>query len=269
MSGDADMAYRVEQFLRAHAARHRRVDIIVLLLMTLLPASAALFIFQLVRTPIWVAIAFALAGALLCLLASGTVAGTVARIELRATAARFQACFPAGNDDYPKALALLAQLMNSKLAADLLQKLPGGAVAAAAAGVADSGEHGGLGAQQLKKLLTLSGVSATIAVAPQAKLALKGAGAKSAKPFHAWIASQNAQEVADLQPATTNYSPYEAEKVEPPSGPVIPKIKGDGLKKLKKKATPAASPMAAPAAPTRQFVQLDPFDPEDERREPT
>lgn len=265
MPGDADLADRVEQFLRAHASRHRRVDIIILLLMTMLPAAAGLFVFQLVRTPIWMAIAFALPGAFLCLLAMRAIGGSVAQIELRSTAAKFQACFPAGNDDYPKALALLAQLMNSKLAAGLLQLLPGGAVATAAAGIADSGEHKGLGAQQFKKLLTLSGVTATIRVAPKAKLALKGSGAKNAKPFHAWIALQNAQEVADLQPATVDQAPVKSEdQAMPPSGPVVPKVKGDGIKT---KTKPADGPTTAPNSnPTRQYIQLDPFQPDDDRR---
>lgn len=266
MPGDADLTNRVEQFLRAHASRHRRVDIIVLLLMTILPAAAGLFVFRFVRTPIWMAIAVALAGAFLCLLAASAIGRSVVRIELRGTAAKFEACFPAWNDDYPKALALLAQLMNSKLAAGLLQLLPGGAVATAAAGIADGGAHKGLGAQQFKTLLTLSGVTATIGVAPKAKLALKGSGAKKGKPFHAWIASQNAQEVADLQPATVDDTPYIAEvQAMPPSGPVVPKIKGDGIKK---KTKPADGPTAAPKSkpePARQYIQLDPFQPDDDR----
>jgi len=260
IANDSGLAKQVERFLRANEPHHKRTDWLVAMLVALLPLAVGCLIYRLAQS-YWIAVPAALGGGLLVLLISLLLGGSICQIELRSTTVKFLKQFPAAGEDYPAALALLAQLMNSKLAADLLKQLPGGTVAAAA-GVAETGEHKGWSASQLQKLLVSSGVAVTITSTTKKAVHAGLAKAGSGLPFHNWIAAQNAKQVADLTPAPVDYAPYKTSAAAPATSkpqPVTPKITGDGFKAKPAKAKKAPPPAVSVRPPTPLYIPLDPF----------
>jgi hypothetical protein len=246
------LSERIQGFLRKWGPRSRRLDILALVMMTVPPLAVGTAVYHYAQIPDLLAIPLGMGALLFVLLICTLIGAKVAEIERRAIANKFLTAFPADGGEYPAALAFLAELMNSKLAAELLKQLPGGAVAMAAAGALAPGKGkskgNSLGAQQLMQLLDKTGLMQ--APGQPAAMTSWTVVSSSEQTMADLIAEQNTKTVANLPSKGAAKKNKQAKSGK--AGPTVKAVQAI-------KSAPASTP-AEPRQPACDFIPLDPYD---------